>query len=176
VAQKTSRPKKTAKKPTPRTRTNAARTPRRPSRANRAATARTRQRRRQPETLRLREITPGFTVADLQKSIDFYTNVLGFMIEERWTDGDKLLGVMLRAGVSNIGLSQDDWAHGRDRKKGVGCRIWCRTAQDVDALAARVKAAGHALTQEPQDQAWGDRTFALDDPDGFHLTFFRSRS
>ena len=142
-----------------------------------APMARARKRpRKQPETLRLRSVTPGFTVGDLQQSIDFYTGVLGFVVQERWTDGDKLLGVMLKAGSCNIGISQDDWAQGRDRKKGVGCRIWCETVQDVDALAARVKAAGTALTQEPQDEPWGDRTFALDDPDGFHLTITRSRT
>jgi uncharacterized glyoxalase superfamily protein PhnB len=132
--------------------------------------------RKEPQTLRLRSVTPGFTVADLQRSIDFYTGVLGFVVEERWMDGDKLRGVMLKAGACNLGLSQDDWAQGRDRKKGVGCRIWCQTVQDVDDLAARVKAAGVALTQPPQDQPWGDRTFAMDDPDGFHLTISRSLS
>ena len=80
---------------------------------------------------------------------------------------------MVKAGVCEIGLSQDDWVKGRDRKKGVGIRLWCETAQDVDALAARIKAAGHALTEEPKDQPWGGRSFSLDDLDGFHLTIGR---
>ena len=42
------------------------------------------------------------------------------------------------------------------------------------AYRARVKAAGHRLTEEPADQPWGGRAFSLDDLDGFHLTFFRS--
>jgi uncharacterized glyoxalase superfamily protein PhnB len=141
--------------------------------AGRSAAPRGRDRRHIPETLRLRAVTPGFTVGDLQKSIAFYTEILGFLVSERWTDGDVLRGVMLKAGVCELGLSQDDWKKGRDRRKGEGVRVWFETVQDVDALAARAKAAGIRLTEEPKDQPWGGRAFSLDDPDGFHLTFFR---
>lgn len=129
--------------------------------------------RRQPESLRLRSFTPGFTANDLEASIAFYTEVLGFTIGERWTEGGQLRGVMLKAGTCELGLSQDDWAKGRNRKKGEGVRIWCETAQDIDALAARIKSAGRRLSEEPRDQAWGVRSLSIDDPDGFHLTIYR---
>jgi predicted enzyme related to lactoylglutathione lyase len=80
---------------------------------------------------------------------------------------------MLKAGTCQIGLSQDDWAKGRDRQRGVAVRIWCTTAQDIDALAGRIKAAGGKLTQEPKDEPWGGRSISIDDPDGFHLTIYR---
>ena len=80
-----------------------------------------------------------------------------------------------QAGTCRLGLSQDDWAKGRDRQKGVAVRVWCVTVQDVDALAARVRAAGHALTEEPTQQRWGGRSFGVDDPDGFHLTIYRPK-
>ena len=105
----------------------------------------------------------------------FYTDVLGFIVAERWTDAGVLRGVMLKAGVCELGLSQDDWAKGRDRKKGQGMRIWCKTEQDVDALAARIKAAGWRLTEEPRDQPWGARSLSVDDPDGFGLTIYWER-
>jgi catechol 2,3-dioxygenase-like lactoylglutathione lyase family enzyme len=118
---------------------------------------------------------PSFTVDDLEKSLAFYSDVLGFIVGERWTEGGKLLGVMLKAGTCELGLSQDDWAKGRDRKKGEGVRIWCETIMDVDALADRVKAARVRLSEGPKDETWGGRSFSLDDPDGYHLTIFRSR-
>jgi len=130
--------------------------------------------RRLPETLRLKSFTPSITVNDLARSIAFYEGALGFFVGERWMDGDVVRGVMLKAGASEFALSQDDWKQGRDRKKGLGFRIWCDTAQDLDAIAARVKAAGFALTEEPSDQpSMGIRSFSLDDPDGFHLTISR---
>ena len=133
-----------------------------------------RQKRHTPETLRLRAFMPGLTVNNLQRSIAFYTDVLGFIVGERWTDdGGKLRGVMLKAGVCELGLSQDDWAKGRDRKKGEGVRIWTQTVQDIDALGSRIKAAAWKLTEEPHDQPWGGRALSLDDPDGYHLTVFK---
>jgi catechol 2,3-dioxygenase-like lactoylglutathione lyase family enzyme len=160
-----------------RTPSRGARAARTPSRKPRASTARkTRSAalkpRRTPETLRLRAFMPSFTVDDLQRSIDFYTGTLGFIEGERWAEEGKLLGIMLKAGACELGLSQDDWAKGRDRKKGVGFRLWCATGQDIDALAARIKAAGGRLVQEPTDE-YGSRNLTIDDPDGYRLTFSR---
>lgn len=130
--------------------------------------------RRVPETLRLTGFTPSLTVNDLSRSLAFYTDGLGFIVGERWSDGDVLRGVMLKAGTCEFGLSQDDWKQGRDRMKGAGFRIWCDTNQDIDAIAARLKATGSTLTEEPEDHpAWGVRSFSVDDPDGFHLTIAR---
>jgi len=127
-----------------------------------------------PETLRLKSFTPGFTVNDLAKSIAFYTEGLGFIVGQRWTEGEVLRGVMLKAGATELGLSQDDWKLGRDRKKGEGFRLWCETTQDLDAIAARLKAAGFPLTSEPTDNPeWKMRSFSVDDPDGYHLTISR---
>jgi uncharacterized glyoxalase superfamily protein PhnB len=134
------------------------------------------QRKTAPETLRLRSIEPALTVADLPRSIKFYTEALGFFIGDRYTDkGGALQGVTLKAGVCEIGLSQDDWAKGRDRQRGGAMRIYCTTVQDVDQLAARVKAAGYQLTAEPYEQPWGGRAFSVADPDGFQLTIYRQQ-
>lgn len=162
---------------TRKTRKTRKKTASRKARAPRATkpAARRKRRRQQPETLRLRSVIPSFTVNDLDKSLAFYTNVLGFIVSERWNDGGKLLGVMLKAGACELGLSQDDWAKGRDRKKGQGVRIWCGTTMDVDALAARVKAAGVSLTEDPKDEPWGARSFSLGDPDGYLLTISGER-
>jgi len=126
------------------------------------------------ETLRLRSIEPSFTVADLPRSIRFYTDVLGFILGEEFKDDSGTVrGAMLKAGTCQIGLSQDDWKKGRDRQRGVAVRIWCTTAQDIDALASRIKEAGGKLTEGPKDEPWGGRSISIDDPDGFHLTIYR---
>jgi catechol 2,3-dioxygenase-like lactoylglutathione lyase family enzyme len=133
------------------------------------------RRRRDPETLRLRSFMPALTVNDLERSRRFYTDVLGFIVEEQWKDGGTIRGMSLRAGACSLGLSQDDWSKGRDRKKGEGVRIWCETAQDIDELAGRIKDAGGRLTEESTEQSWGSRSIALDDPDGYHLTIFQQK-
>ena len=122
------------------------------------------------ETLKLGEASPGLTVNDLQKSLAWYRDVLGFAVEERWEQEGKLMGVSLRAGGVTFMIGQDDWKKGRDRKKGEGFRLYCTTAQDVDSLAERIEARGGRLDYEPRDQPWGMRDFALTDPDGFKIT------
>lgn len=121
------------------------------------------------EALQIDTIVPSLTVDDLQKSIEFY-QALGFAIDERWEDNGKLLGVMLRAGKNQIGLSQDDWKKGRDRQKGVGLRLYMGTTQNVDEIAARAKKAGVTLNSEPHDTEWKTRAFEVTDPSGFLLT------
>ncbi len=136
---------------------------------------RARPKRHKPETLRVRSISPSFTVNDLQRSIAWYREVLGCTEGEHWEQDGQLRGVQMKAGNCDIMLGQDDFAKGRDRKKGEGLRIWVTTVQDVDALAAQIKTRGGTLDHEPQDLPWGDRAFAISDPDGFKLTVVRER-
>src|SRR5260370_25686837 len=73
-----------------------------------SAAARRNRRKSEPETLRLRSMNPLFTVTDLERSVRFYTDVLGFIIGQRYTGSDGVLqGVMLKAGFCDLGLSQD---------------------------------------------------------------------
>jgi catechol 2,3-dioxygenase-like lactoylglutathione lyase family enzyme len=149
---------------------------RRPARSATGAAARPRTRERRhhdPETLRVRAFEPTFTVDDVARSERFYTEVIGFVVDQRWSEDGRLKGVLLKAGASRIGLSQDDWAKGRDRKKGIGFSVWCQTEQDIDVLARRIKAKGARLAAEPSDEAGLGRSLAVDDPDGFRLRIYR---
>lgn len=119
--------------------------------------------------LQAKLIAPTITVDDLQKSLRFFEG-LGFGVEERYEDNGVLAGVMLRAGEARIGIGQDDWKKGRDRKKGQGLRLYIETAQDIDSIAARAKAAGVALDKEPHDTDWGTRAFEVTEPSGFLIT------
>ena len=124
----------------------------------------------QPESLRLRSAGPSLTVNDLQKSLAFYCNVLGFTQKDKWEEDGALKGVELVAGRVTFWLGQDDWKKGHDRVKGEGFRVYCGTSQDIDSLAVRVRKAGYELAEEPKDQSWGGRDFAVRDPDGFLIS------
>jgi uncharacterized glyoxalase superfamily protein PhnB len=128
------------------------------------------------EAAQISAIVPTLTVDDLQKSISFY-ETLGFTVDERWEDNGTLLGVMLRAGQTQIGLNQDDWKKGRDRTKGIGVRLSiATTAAHVDELARRAKDAGIPLKSDPHDTEWQSRAFEVIDPSGFLLTIFSEGS
>ena len=144
-------------------------------RASRATTRSTRSggvTRKEPETLRLRTVTPTYTVNDLQESIAWYRDGLGFVVTDRWESSGKLEGVMLKAGTCEFGLSQDDFKKGRSREKGIGFRIYADTTQDVDKLADRVRDYGGKIIQEPTNTPWG-RMFSAEDPDGFRISISR---
>jgi lactoylglutathione lyase len=134
------------------------------------AAKRTIEKRRQPETLRLRTVAVGLTVNDLQRSLAWYRDVLGFVVTDEWRTEGTLQGVEMRSGVVELFLGQDDWKKGRDRIKGEGIRIYGRTVQDIDRLATVIKARGGVLAHEPRTQPWGERDFGLVDPDGFKIT------
>ena len=142
---------------------------RKASKATKATKARF-QDRKQPESLRLRSAGPSLTVNDIQKSLAFYRDVLGFVAKDSWEEDGALKGMELVAGSVRFWLSQDDFNKGRDRVKGLGFRMYCGTTQDIDALAARVRGAGVELAEEPKDQSWGGRDFAVRDPDGFLIS------
>jgi uncharacterized glyoxalase superfamily protein PhnB len=120
--------------------------------------------------LEAKTIMPGLTVDDIAKSVAFY-EALGFRVTDRWNDDNgELMSVMVQAGQLMIGLNQDDWKKGRNRQKGIGTRLHIETAQNIDEIAARAKAAGITLDVEPFDTPWKTRQFELTDPTGFKLT------
>jgi catechol 2,3-dioxygenase-like lactoylglutathione lyase family enzyme len=130
--------------------------------------------RQQPESLRLRSTTPTFTVNDIQASLAWYRDGLGFYVAERWEEDGKLGGAMLKAGACEFGLTQDDFSKGRNRAKGVGFRLWCDTSQDVDAIAARLRSYGGSIIEEPGER-YDTYGFTAQDPDGFKLTITRAK-
>jgi uncharacterized glyoxalase superfamily protein PhnB len=120
--------------------------------------------------LQAKSLMPSVTANDLQKSIRFYTEGLGFALLEEWKEEGVIKGVMLEAGKAMLGLSQDDFSKGKDRVKGIGMRFHIETDQDLDALARQVKEAGFKLDSEPAPLPWGPVGFSVSDPDGYKLT------
>jgi catechol 2,3-dioxygenase-like lactoylglutathione lyase family enzyme len=141
--------------------------------AKRAAAKPARAKSQDASGLRVASIAPSFTVNDLEKSLAWYRDVLGLKMGDRWEHDGVLTGAELSAGGTTFMITQDDWKLGRDRVKGAGFRLFCTTSQDVDQLAAGIKARGGTLASEPRDE-WGMRAFAIVDPDGFKITIAKA--
>ncbi|MGH8058941.1 MAG: VOC family protein [Candidatus Entotheonellia bacterium] len=121
-------------------------------------------------TLLAQDLSVTLTANDLERSIQFYSEGLGFLVAERMETDGKVSGVMLEAGRAMLALSQDDFAKGRNRVKGVGMGLYLVTDQDIEGLAQKAKAAGISLESEPAPLPWGPMGFTVKDPDGFKLT------
>lgn len=111
-------------------------------------------------------------VSDLQKSIDFYTKVLGF---ERQSgspgyvpvrSGSVVIGLGPAAGLPKRHHFNPEVQSGR---RGLGTEIVLEV-DDVSAFFERVKSAGYTSGLSPlRKQPWGATDFRIVDPDGYYL-------
>jgi len=129
----------------------------------------------QPESFRASEMTASLTVKELQKSLAWYQDALGFTVDRRIERDGTLRAVAIKAGTVRILLNQDDGAKGFDRVKGEGFSLQFITSQSVDDIANRIKAHGASLDTEPADMPWGVRSFRVRDPDGFRFAISSER-
>jgi uncharacterized glyoxalase superfamily protein PhnB len=132
--------------------------------------------RAQPESFRARTVGFSLTAKDFEKSFKWYTEVVGFTLDRKYERDGKVVGAALKAGDVSFSLNQDDGKKGTDRVVGQGFSVMFTTGQDVDTVAARIKAAGGKLESEPADMPWGARIFRLTDPDGYKLVISSERS
>jgi uncharacterized glyoxalase superfamily protein PhnB len=112
-------------------------------------------------------LSASLTVRDLQASVAWYRDVLGFRVEREMAADGRVRAVAMSAGAVRFLLNQDDGAKGLDRVKGAGMSLMFTTSQDIDGIAARMRANGGSLMTEPADMPWGVRAFRFQDPDGF---------
>ena len=111
------------------------------------------------------------TCKNIDASIRFYRDAIGFAVAHTFENEGKVAAAVVTAGDIRIVLNQDDGKLGWDRIKGQGFYLQINVASpaDVDAAAARIKAAGGTLLNEPADRPWGARMFQFTDLDGFKL-------
>ena len=111
------------------------------------------------------------TCKDLETAIRFYRDAVGLAVLQTYENEGKVVVAVVGAGDIRIVLNQDDGKLGWDRIKGQGFYLQINVAAlaDVDATAARVKAAGGTLIDEPADRPWGVRMFQFRDVDGFKM-------
>ena len=124
-------------------------------------------RRAEPAPFVASTLSASLTVRNLQKSLAWYQDVVGFTVDRKYERDGELRAVALKAGNVLLLIGQDDGAKGLERVKGGGLSLTITTDQDVDAIAHRIKQLGGVLESEPADMPMGGRIFRLLDPDGF---------
>ena len=126
-----------------------------------------------PDSFQAIAMSVSLTVKDLQKSLTWYHEVLGFSIDRKLERDGQLRGIALNAGNARIIINQDDGAKGWDRIKGLGFSISLTTEQNVDEIAQRIKKMTGKLDSEPADTPWGMRLLRLEDPDGYKVAIMK---
>jgi uncharacterized glyoxalase superfamily protein PhnB len=119
-------------------------------------------------------IIPSLAVADVGRSVRFYSEVLGF--ESPYTmegpDGEVMHGsVNLGDDMIMFGPIDPQNPHNREPLgHGIALYTTVDETKDIDALFAHAKNAGAPVIQEPSDQFWGHRDWSVSDPDGYIVT------
>jgi catechol 2,3-dioxygenase-like lactoylglutathione lyase family enzyme len=111
-------------------------------------------------------------VSDMQKSIDFYTRVLGF---ERLPGEPSYVPVRTGSVVIGLGPAKElPKQHHfnpeiQEGRRGLGPEIVLEV-DDVESYFAKVKGSGYAKILSPlRKQSWGLTDFRVADPDGYYL-------
>lgn len=125
------------------------------------------------EPLQASAVILSLTAKDLTQSVAWYRDVLGFTVDYVRDRDGKPVSAGIRSGAAKVFLNQDDGGRGWTRVKGEGFAITFETTQDIDAIAARVKARGGTITMEPADMPWGVRMVRLTDADGYRIAVWR---
>ena len=130
---------------------------------------------RSPFSLEPTSLAAALTVSDIDQSVAWYRDVLGFAVDRPFARDGVTYAVRVRSGGVELLLRKDDGAKGADRAKGAGVSFRLTTTQDVDELAARLRARGATLDGEPADVP-GARAFRIRDPDGYLFAIWAARA
>ncbi len=112
-------------------------------------------------TVSVSESFPILTVSSLSRSLAFYRDVLGGVVEYSFPE-DEPAFVTLRLGDAQLGL-------GAGAAAPTPGFALCVYVPDVDSAAAAMVDAGGSLVEEPSDQPYGERMARVADPDGYGL-------
>jgi catechol 2,3-dioxygenase-like lactoylglutathione lyase family enzyme len=104
-------------------------------------------------------------VNNLEESLQFYQDVLGFRLELHEADAEPPIA-SLRSGSLRVTLVQQIETM---LKRGRGVHFVLGVA-DVDQFYESLQAKTVQVT-EPRDEGWGGRFVSLQDPDGYRFFF-----
>jgi catechol 2,3-dioxygenase-like lactoylglutathione lyase family enzyme len=121
-------------------------------------------------------ISPSFIVSDVDQTIAFYCDKLGFETRFRAPDENPFFAIIGRDGAQIFIKSERDVLPVPNCRRHPHLRLDAFVyAPDPDALAAEFAEHGAAFSAPLKDTHDGLRGFEISDPDGYVLFFGRPR-
>jgi predicted lactoylglutathione lyase len=120
----------------------------------------------------VKQAVPFFLVSNIEESVRYYIDGLGFEMTRQWMDEGKLRWCWLERGGASLML-QEFWREGRhanlpEGKVGVGVSI-CFICEDALAIYREAMSRGiHASKPFVGNGMW---VTSLSDPDGYRIEF-----
>jgi uncharacterized glyoxalase superfamily protein PhnB len=114
--------------------------------------------------VKLSRIAPELPVANLDRSIEYYENKLGFEAVAHMPGGDYAI-------VERDDIAIHLFTEGGRGSSPVGIHIF---TEDLDTLHAELKERGARISQEIMRKPWGNRDFRINDDFGNEIKFTES--
>jgi uncharacterized glyoxalase superfamily protein PhnB len=119
-------------------------------------------------------LSPLLAVRNVKETIEFYKDTLGFetgMVfpdenNPEYADLSKDDMVIMFILAKNMGI-------GSDEKLGIGVNLYMEIDGDIDEYYAELKNKSVKIVYDINDEHFGIRDFAIEDIDGYQLTFNR---
>lgn len=122
----------------------------------------------------LRKLTPNLVVSNVERSVAFYRDVLGFAVEASVPDAAPFVFAWMKRGSVDLFLNApeaaiEEYPAFKDRPIGGTLTLFFETAGIREAYAAL---EGKVKVVMPLEVKWyGMTEFAFEDPDGYLITF-----
>lgn len=118
-------------------------------------------------------IMPILSVKNVDDSLAFYVQQLGFQQDVLFPGPDgKNAFAIVHLGTSTIGLGLNQTLN--QRGQGVDFMVYVPDELDLDVYFGDVQKRGAKIRQAIKDEYWGDRSFGVNDPDGYVLYLTRT--
>ncbi|MHA2202507.1 MAG: VOC family protein [Candidatus Hodarchaeales archaeon] len=120
------------------------------------------------------KLEPMIYTNNIEKSIEFYRDILEFEIVEFYPKAEKPTWVCIRIGNDrfSIGKTFSDINHKLHPRgiDGSGVQFYIQVP-NVDKLYEKYRNKVE-LIDDIENKAWGDREFTFKDPDGYLISFY----
>lgn len=121
------------------------------------------------EQTSIRQIWPLLTVQDIERSVEFYRDRLGFTVVGRAESEGRLFWCRLERGGVSLMLQQAEVEDGPAAGRGRGVSLYF-LCDDVDGLHAELQARGLSL-KPPTPASYGMKQLFVPEPDGCSICF-----
>ena len=123
-------------------------------------------------------VIPTIRIPDMTDALAFYRDTLGFTVER---GGETDSNVALVRGAARLLLETPAGPYSEGYDAAIRERLGSRSpnalyleAEDLDALAERLRAAGATIVDPLAAREWGQAELTVEDPAGNWLTFWRA--
>lgn len=120
------------------------------------------------KVVKVQQTVPFLWVTDVEKSVDFYVNGLGFQVNNKWEPDGKLRWCWLQHGGAALMLQEDHEGKPVASKRGAGVKLYfiCE-----DAKLVYEQATGRGIEASEIEVGNGMDFTDITDPDGYKLCF-----